>query len=428
MSRSLLSFVAAFFLLGGSLFGRVPVVRADNPISPGFPYGTEKVRGVSLGGWLILHPWITPSLFNNLNSSVVDEWTFCEFQNTSVARAALENHWDTFYSEEDFANIAKAGLNHIRIPLGYWAFDVQPGEPYIQGQLPYLERAIKWATKYGLKVILALYGAPGSQNGFINSGHILSVPEWPFNQTDIDRTLAIIQRLESMFAKYPSVVPIIGALNEPAGFIPGVLDIARQYYRDAYTAIRFPFGSDKQSNTVMMIHDAFQPLSNWTDFMPPPDYQGVVMDTHIYQGFTQAELEQTEDEEIQEACAHAANITSLNLWTIVGEWCTAFTDCAPGLNGRGMGARYDGTYPNSTFVGSCDGLTGSAETFSDEYKAFMRRFWEAQTTSYETGIGWVQWLWKTEEGAGEEWSYSKGLQYGWIPWDQTDRLYPNICG
>lgn len=31
-----------------------PLVRADNPINAGFPYGSEKVRGVNLGGWLVL--------------------------------------------------------------------------------------------------------------------------------------------------------------------------------------------------------------------------------------------------------------------------------------------------------------------------------------------------------------------------------------
>ena len=49
---------------------------------------------------------------------------------------------------------------------------------------------------------------------FINSGEILSLPGWPSNQTDIDRTIAIMQRMEAMFGKYPGVVPIIGALNE----------------------------------------------------------------------------------------------------------------------------------------------------------------------------------------------------------------------
>ena len=29
-------------------------VLADNPINPSFPYGSTKVRGVNLGGWLVL--------------------------------------------------------------------------------------------------------------------------------------------------------------------------------------------------------------------------------------------------------------------------------------------------------------------------------------------------------------------------------------
>lgn len=57
-------------------------------------------------------------------------------------------------------------LNHVRIPIGYWAFEVGPGEPYIQGQLQYLQNAVGWAGQYGLKVLVDLHGLPGSQNGY----------------------------------------------------------------------------------------------------------------------------------------------------------------------------------------------------------------------------------------------------------------------
>ena len=57
-------------------------------------------------------------------------------------------------------------LNHVRIPIGYWAFNVAPGEPYISGQQAYLLQAISWAQTYNLKVIIDLHGAPGSQNGY----------------------------------------------------------------------------------------------------------------------------------------------------------------------------------------------------------------------------------------------------------------------
>ena len=60
-------------------------------------------------------------------------------------------------------------LNHVRIPIGYWAYDVGPGEPYFQGQREYLGKAIGWAKEYGIKVIVDLHGAPGSQNGYAQS-------------------------------------------------------------------------------------------------------------------------------------------------------------------------------------------------------------------------------------------------------------------
>lgn len=84
--------------------------RADNPISPGFPYGSEKVRGVNLGGWLVLEPWITPSMFDATgNNAIIDEWTFGLLQSRSTAEAALSTHWNTFITEADFAAIAAAG-------------------------------------------------------------------------------------------------------------------------------------------------------------------------------------------------------------------------------------------------------------------------------------------------------------------------------
>ncbi len=135
----------------------------------------------------------------------------------------------------------------------------------------------------------------------------------------------------------------------------------------------------------------------------------------------------TWDQHIQSACARAGELATSTLWLVVGEWSPAAHDCAKSLNGRGLGSRYDGTFPGSSRVGSCVGLTGSASTFSPEYKTFLRKYWEAQVIAYERGAqGWVQWTWKTE--STDEWSYRAGLFHGWIPWNPTDLMYRNICG
>lgn len=159
-----------------------------------------------------------------------------------------------------------------------------------------------------------------------------------------------------------------------------MLSAVTQYWYDSYGNIRFPFGSSQESNTVVMIHDAFQPLSFWNGFLTPPNWQGVAMDTHIYQIFSQSDVEMSQQQHISAACAEASNLGPFDLWTIVGEWTPASTDCAKYLNGRGIGARYDGSFPGSTRVGSCTGLTGPASSFSSSYKTFLRQYWEAQVS------------------------------------------------
>ncbi|THH17376.1 hypothetical protein EW146_g3420 [Bondarzewia mesenterica] len=410
--------------------------------SPSFAYGSQKVRGVNLGGWLVLEPWITPSLFDGTNDDrVVDEWTFGQFQSHQTALSTLQNHWNTWITEQDFADIAAAGLNHVRLPIGYWAWDVGGGEPYIQGQLPYLRKAVGWAANHGLKLIIDLHGAPGSQNGFDNSGQKMSYPTWHTSQSNIDRTNNIIKQIAAEFAGQYQTVAAIAPLNEPAGFDgQDVLDVVRQYWLDSYGNIRYPYGTSTQSNTLELIHDAFQPLSYWNGWERPPSFQGVAIDTHIYQMFSNdvgvsvpahfyIEFSLSLSSTIAAAtCDRASDISSFNtnqLWTIVGEWTPAMTDCAKYLNGRGVGSRYDGSYPGSTRVGSCNGKTGSASSFSDSYKTFLRQSWESQVLTYENGSGWIQWTWKAE--SADDWSYQAGLQNGWIPGDPTALKFAAIC-
>lgn len=48
------------------------LVSGFNKRDPKFGFGQEKVRGVNLGGWFVLEPWITPSIFENGPADAVD--------------------------------------------------------------------------------------------------------------------------------------------------------------------------------------------------------------------------------------------------------------------------------------------------------------------------------------------------------------------
>ena len=81
----------------------------------------KQVRGVNLGGWLVLEPWITPSLFYQfLNTrqrfgdkapekTAMDTYTFCTALGKEEANRQLRIHYDNWVTEKDIAALAAAG-------------------------------------------------------------------------------------------------------------------------------------------------------------------------------------------------------------------------------------------------------------------------------------------------------------------------------
>lgn len=136
----------ALFLVGTSA---VPLQKRA-----GFDYGSQKVRGVNIGGWLVLEPWITPSIFEKYQ--VPDEYSLGQKLGDG-AKSVLQAHWASWIHESDFKAIAAAGMNHVRIPIGYWAA-VEVETPYVSGQLEYLDKAVGWANSAGLAVMIDLHG------------------------------------------------------------------------------------------------------------------------------------------------------------------------------------------------------------------------------------------------------------------------------
>ncbi|KAK8853029.1 hypothetical protein IAR55_003730 [Kwoniella newhampshirensis] len=204
---------------------------------------SEVIRGVNLGGWLVTEPWISPSLYS---SGADDEWSLCNGLGKRSCSSVLQSHWESFFTRDDIVDIKAAGLNSLRIPVGYWAVDVTDFEPYVTGQYPYLIRAVNWARELGLTVLIDLHGAPGSQNGQDNSGLIGPVL-FQTNTSNGDRSLNVLRNLTEEFSRdiYGGVVTGIELLNEPRlssmGFTMGQLT---SFYTAGSSVIR------AASNTV----------------------------------------------------------------------------------------------------------------------------------------------------------------------------------
>lgn len=388
-----------------------------------FDYSDGKVRGVNLGGWFVLEPFITPSLFEQWanGGGVVDEYTYTAALGKEEASNRLNHHWATWITQSDFNEIASMGLNHVRIPVGYWALNPLPGDPYVQGQLSYLDQAIGWARSSGLKVILDLHGAPGSQNGFDNSGRTGAIT-WQSGD-NVPNTLVAIQNLANRYASQSDVVTTIELLNEPANW-GNDMSAVRKFYYDGLGNVR------TKGDTAVMIHDAFLDPTSWNGFMNTQSgVNNVMLDTHIYQIFSQGEVSMKPCAHVQTACASAGRIRATDKWTVVGEWTAAQTDCAKWLNGLGKGARYDGTLPSSSSgnYGSCEKkYEGTVDDMLQVDKTNLQYFVEAQLDAYEAHTGWIFWTWKTE--SAPEWHFQNLTRAGLIPQPLTSRKVPSQCG
>jgi glucan 1,3-beta-glucosidase len=251
-------------------------VQAHNftpPLNQAFDYnGEDRIRGINLGGWLVLEPFITPAIFeqhiNNATEKVIDEWTLCEQLGSEEAKRQLKHHYETWITEADFKRIAEMGFNHVRIPTGHWAVHVTPDEPFVPYlSWQYLLQGIQWARKYGLRVMVELHTAPGSQNGWNHSGRAGSIGflNGTHGQENGERAVKIVTEMIRFFDKpeWANVVPMFGVLNEPAMINMPDIDV-KSWYETSYNAIRKLLGPGK--GPLLTYHDGFFPLNTWTGF------------------------------------------------------------------------------------------------------------------------------------------------------------------
>ncbi|KAF2872875.1 glycoside hydrolase superfamily [Massariosphaeria phaeospora] len=393
-----------------------------------FNYDNDKVRGVNTGGWFVLEPWITPSVFEG--NDAVDEYTLTQILGKDAAYERLSRHWNSWFTQDDFKQMAGAGLNHVRIPIGYWSVIGRDGDPYVQGAYDVLGKALDWAKDAGLKVMIDLHGgklklpatfiqtlmraAPGSQNGFDNSGRLGNVG-WTQGDT-IDHTLKVLNKIRDDHASHPAVAAI-ELLNEPMGSAVDMNKV-RQFYMDGW-------GNLKDSDVAVTFHDAFQGVTSWGNW--GGGMWNLLLDTHHYEIFSPDQVSQSLDNHIKTACDFGNQMASTGKPTIAGEWTGGITDCAKWLNGKNKGARYDGTFPDSFKVGDCAGkYTGSVAGLSNEDKNNIGRFIEAQLDAYDKASGWIFWTWKTE--GAPEWDMQDLLANGLFPQPLNSRKYPGQCG
>lgn len=315
----------------------------DNP----FP----QIRGVNLGGWMVLEPWITPSLFYQFlakgkDDTAVDMYSFCAVLGPEEGNKQLQRHWERWVTKDIVQKLANDyGINSLRLPIGDFQF--VPYGPYhgcVDGGLEHIDQLLDWAHEYGLTVLLDVHTAKDSQNGFDNSGQARGMEwlsndnfqHWPIleaswfgtfersnnsyldiNYSNIQHSLLVVQTILDRYANHPAVLGV-EPLNEPWWFTP-LPELKRLFYWEGYLMVQ-----RKAPHWKFVIHDAFQ-FESWGGFLM--GCPGKALDTHIYQAWRNVDSRLGY---YADACSSKYPIAKMEESfgpVVVGEWSLATDNC-----------------------------------------------------------------------------------------------------
>ena len=346
-----------------------------------------QLKGVNLGGLFIPEVWMNPSFYNGtiVDGQMLDQplnkqgqplgWagSLCrmvDWNRKETERRMLER-LDSWLTEQDFKEIAAAGFNSVRLPLGYWNVMKDPHNAYAPADYIQSRDKVDWvfkmATKYELLVLLDMHGAPGSQNGQDHSG-CNKATEWdlPENQK-LSR-----EAIEAMATRYGNHPNLWGfeLLNEPSvSYSQDKHELLAQFYRDGYNIIR-----KHSDEAIVVFKELFSQLyASWKDEMREPNYYNVVMDWHLYDWqapYTQ-EWNYRHVLDAEDWRAQIADFTT-KYPIMVGEWCM------------------------------------STGTYTQAGQSFVT----AAVNSFQDTASWFLWNWKVESGLDfQEWDVRLQLKH-----------------
>jgi glucan 1,3-beta-glucosidase len=372
-----------------------PIMRATGGTTQNRP-----LRGVNLGGWLVLEKWITPSLFAGLRAT--DETSFCVELGEVEATRRLLHHWQTFITRDDFAWLARVGINAVRLPVGHWLFGqdypYHPsyGEqryPFAVGGLAIVDQVFAWAGEFNLGVVLDLHAAPGCQNGFDNGG-ILGVCDWPTKQEYIDHSLDVLERLAHRYHDQPMLLGI-EVLNEPRWDIS--TELLKDYTLAAYRRIRRHCPPEKVS---VVFHDGFRDFREYAGFLQEPEFRNVVFDIHRYQCFVRNEIDLDIFGHIRKSAVDLRGevrriVAESGYRVICGEWSL-------GLDQKVVSLWAEGPFNHAL-----------EDMDAFQVATALRGYAAAQLLSLEQGDGWFFWTYRTE--TTPEWCYRDLVDQGILP-------------
>ncbi|KAL4094913.1 hypothetical protein PRIC1_010564 [Phytophthora ramorum] len=347
--------------------------------------------GVNLGSWLVAEHWMTGAAdfwkgVTDDDASKGEYTAISKASDPDTIRSNLDYHHSTFITESDIADIAAAGINTVRVPVGYWIVGFDNDDPsgeaaweqFSNGTLKYLDVLIKdWAKTHNVAVLISTHAAKGSQNGADHSSPCdPGNSHWSAYDENVANTISMVTFLAARYKDEDAFLGI-GLLNEPNASTDE--DKLYAYYEQAYAAIR-ETGSDCVLSVAPLLYK--QSADVMTDFMQAPTYINVWVEWHPY--FVWG-YENTSDYDLTNTAVKVNFQSSMSQWN----------------------AREN---HNRLFIGEWSFAT--AGKFGDDQEGYYEFCQAMVDVMYQAGAGFTFWSWRLygDESGFNAWSLRSVLR------------------
>ncbi|KXN88007.1 Glucan endo-1,6-beta-glucosidase B [Leucoagaricus sp. SymC.cos] len=454
MSSTLLYLLVAFATL------------TSHAVRAAFP---SKIYGVNLGSWLLIEPWMLPQEWLDMGGESCSDCSQCISSEFAFAKAYPESvdekfndHWNSWFNQQDVRDFIDVGINTVRIPLGYWIIEDlvdRSTEFYPRGGLKQLRRGLKQLREAGIVVILDHHALPGVQTPQqMFTGRCTTDVEF-YTQYNYHRALiwtAVMTTLSHIDPNFGSVTAI-EAVNEP------IMD-----------ANQTPGYGDFQKHFVQVVRASELALGIQVDGLDSKGFK-FSMSMNLISSIIELIAGNIFDDEVNSVLKDAmpiirriagqfnlplntgSNTEPLNTnfmdinWQFNNPSNPADAAIGPQIYDNHLYYSFGGVAdpnPDSYMTSICnlnriqnDAALGNSPLFFGEWGLptqfqatddFLNKWADAQKLQYSKGAGWIFWNFKIEQSdlAGDlarQWSYLEGVRRGYFDKDPSRLHDPHVC-
>lgn len=273
---------------------------------------TVQLKGLNLGGWLVMEPWMCPADSGGLPDTYSIITELDSRFGVATEQSLIRTYQTNWITTADLNNITNGGFNCVRVPVwwgNFYSITNTTSTGWRSDAFAVLDWLVTNCASRGIYVVIDMHGVVGGQSTSDDTGQQNRNQYWT-NSIDQSETAYMWTQIATHY-KGNSTVAGYDLINEPDN-APSTTTVWAAY-TNLYTTVR------AVDTSHMIILEGTFGSWNWS-MLPNPSVYGwtnVVYSMHEYQfGGTVAQCEAGSDNQVTDFNNHK----SWNVPDYIGEW------------------------------------------------------------------------------------------------------------